>query len=326
MAADRRVHPQPGGGARHPARPRRPQGLDRAAVGRAAATSTPDDGGWDDVGRAVADRVRRRCPRRASSTSTRSPASSRRSPRPRDARSTPGFEVVEIHAAHGYLLHEFLSPLSNRATDAYGGSFENRTRLVLEVVDAVRAVWPEDRPVFVRLSATDWVDGGWTVDDTVALARLLARARRRPGRLLERRHVAASAKIPVGPGYQVPFAARVRREAGIPTGAVGMITEPQQAEKVIAAGEADAVLLGAGDAARPALAAARRPRARCRGPLAAAIPPRQTRPPSNPAPATRRIRAESPGIAAYPPRAAPPGPTTIGLGTGPSSSVPRQHR
>ncbi len=133
--------------------------------------------------------------------------------------------------------------MSNRRTDSYGGSFENRTRIVLEVVDAVRAAWPEDRPVFVRLSATDWVDGGWTADDTVALAAVL---REHGVDLVDCSSGGTSpdASIPVGPGYQVPFASRVRREAGIPTGAVGMITEPQQAEKVIAAGDADAVLLG----------------------------------------------------------------------------------
>ncbi len=153
-----------------------------------------------------------------------------------------GFEVVEVHAAHGYLLHEFLSPLSNRRTDSFGGSFENRIRLVLEVVDAVRAVWPDDQPVFVRLSATDWVDGGWTEDETVRLAAAL---REHGVDLVDCSSGGTSpdAAIPVGPGYQVPFAARVRREAGIASGAVGMITEPQQAAKVIAEGDADAVLL-----------------------------------------------------------------------------------
>ena len=153
-----------------------------------------------------------------------------------------GFEVAELHAAHGYLLHEFLSPLSNRRSDSYGGTFENRTRMVLEVVDAVRAVWPDDQPLFVRLSATDWVEGGWTEDETVALAALL---RDHGVDLVDCSSGGTSpdASIPVGPGYQVPFASRVRREAGIATGAVGIITEPQQAEKVIASGDADAVLL-----------------------------------------------------------------------------------
>lgn len=155
-----------------------------------------------------------------------------------------GFEVVEVHGAHGYLIGEFLSPHSNHRTDAYGGSFENRTRLALEVVDAVRAVWPEDLPVFFRISATDWLaEDGWTVDETVRFAGLL---KEHGVDLLD---VSSGgnggpADIPVGPGYQVPFAARVKAETGLPVAAVGLITESEQAEKIIANGEADAVLLG----------------------------------------------------------------------------------
>ncbi|MBT2442020.1 NADH:flavin oxidoreductase/NADH oxidase [Streptomyces sp. ISL-36] len=155
-----------------------------------------------------------------------------------------GFEVIEVHGAHGYLIGEFLSPHSNRRTDAYGGSFENRTRLALEVVDAVRAVWPEELPVFFRISATDWLEEqGWTVDETVRFAGLL---REHGVDLLD---VSSGgnggpARIPVGPGYQVPFAARVKAETGLPVAAVGLITESEQAEKIIANGEADAVLLG----------------------------------------------------------------------------------
>lgn len=161
-----------------------------------------------------------------------------------------GFQVVEVHGAHGYLIHEFLSPLSNRRTDAYGGSFENRARFALEVVDAVRAVWPDELPVFFRTSATDWVaenpeDGrdAWTADDTVRLAREL-RVRGVDLVDVSTGGIAPGIRIPTGPGYQVPFARRVREEAGLPTGAVGLITEPQQAEKILAAGDADAVLLG----------------------------------------------------------------------------------
>ncbi|MEV6548368.1 NADH:flavin oxidoreductase/NADH oxidase [Streptomyces sp. NPDC051597] len=160
--------------------------------------------------------------------------------RARDA----GFEVVEIHGAHGYLIGEFLSPHSNRRTDAYGGSFENRTRLALEVTEAVRAVWPEELPLFFRVSATDWLEeGGWTADETVRLAALL---KERGVDLLDvsTGGNAAGVRIPVGPGYQVPFAARVRRESALPVAAVGLITEPAQAEKILANGEADAVLLG----------------------------------------------------------------------------------
>ncbi|SDY22343.1 NADH:flavin oxidoreductase/NADH oxidase [Hymenobacter psychrophilus] len=154
-----------------------------------------------------------------------------------------GFEVIELHAAHGYLLHEFMSPLSNERTDAYGGSFENRVRLLLEVVAATRAEMPDDRPLWVRISATDWTEGGWTGDDSVRLARLLQDA----GVDLLDCSTAANvpkADIPVGPGYQVQFAEQVRRETGLPTGAVGLITDAQQAEEIVASGQADVVLLG----------------------------------------------------------------------------------
>ncbi|MET9847618.1 NADH:flavin oxidoreductase/NADH oxidase [Streptomyces ossamyceticus] len=155
-----------------------------------------------------------------------------------------GFEVVEIHGAHGYLINEFLSPHSNRRTDAYGGSYENRIRFALEVVDAVRAVWPQDKPLFFRVSATEWLEeDGWTADDTVRLA---AELRAHGVDLLDvsTGGNASGVRIPVGPGYQVPFAARVRDEARMPVAAVGLITEPEQAEKILANGEADAVLLG----------------------------------------------------------------------------------
>jgi 2,4-dienoyl-CoA reductase-like NADH-dependent reductase (Old Yellow Enzyme family) len=154
-----------------------------------------------------------------------------------------GFQAVEIHAAHGYLLHQFLSPLSNRRTDAYGGSFENRTRLVREVVAAVRDEWPESLPLLIRLSATDWVEGGWTTDETVELCRALK------GLGIDLIDVSTAglvptAKIPAGPGFQAEFAARIRHEAGIPTAAVGLITSPAQADHVIRSGQADMVLLG----------------------------------------------------------------------------------
>ncbi|WP_327299052.1 NADH:flavin oxidoreductase/NADH oxidase [Streptomyces sp. NBC_01197] len=155
-----------------------------------------------------------------------------------------GFQVAEIHGAHGYLVGEFLSPHSNHRTDEYGGSFENRTRFALEVVDAVRAVWPDELPLFFRVSATDWLDeGGWTADDTVRLAPLL---KERGVDLLDvsTGGNAAGVRIPVGPGYQVPFAARVKAATPLPVAAVGLITEVEQAEKILANGEADAVLLG----------------------------------------------------------------------------------
>jgi len=153
-----------------------------------------------------------------------------------------GFDVVEIHAAHGYLIHQFLSPLVNTRTDEYGGSFEKRARLCLEIVDAVRGVWPERLPVFVRISATDWKEGGWDLDQAVALAGLL---RDHHVDLVDCSSGGAvhDQQIVVGPGYQVPFAERIRRDAGVATGAVGLITEAAQADTIIRAEQADVVLL-----------------------------------------------------------------------------------
>ena len=153
-----------------------------------------------------------------------------------------GFEVIEIHGAHGYLLHEFLSPFSNIRTDEFGGSLENRMRLALRVTQAVREVWPARNPLFFRVSATDWQEGGWDLEQSIELARRL-----KPlgvdvidvssgGNL-------PHAKIPVGPGYQVPFAAAIRKQAGIPTAALGMITEPVQAETILSTEQADLVVL-----------------------------------------------------------------------------------
>jgi 2,4-dienoyl-CoA reductase-like NADH-dependent reductase (Old Yellow Enzyme family) len=155
---------------------------------------------------------------------------------------TAGFDFVEIHAAHGYLLHQFLSPLANRRTDSYGGSFENRTRFALEVVDAVRAEWPAHLPLFVRISATDWAEGGWNIDESVELARLF---REHGVDLVDVSSggMVPGVAIPIGPGYQVEFAARIRREAGIATAAVGLITDPVQANSIVAEGQADLVFL-----------------------------------------------------------------------------------
>ena len=153
-----------------------------------------------------------------------------------------GAKLVEVHAAHGYLLHSFLSPLSNRRNDEYGGSFDNRTRMLRQVVTAVRKVWPDSYPLSVRISSIDWVDGGWTVDDSVALAGMLKELGTdvidcSSGGLLP------AVRIPIGPGYQAAFAERIRRQAGIPTIAVGMVTEPAQADTIIRSGQADAVML-----------------------------------------------------------------------------------
>ncbi|WP_199444494.1 NADH:flavin oxidoreductase/NADH oxidase [Umezawaea beigongshangensis] len=153
-----------------------------------------------------------------------------------------GFEVLEVHAAHGYLLHEFLSPLSNRRTDAWGGSLENRMRLTVDVTEAVRREVGDEVPVFVRISATDWVDDGWTDEDSVVLARRLADVGADLVDVSSGGNT-AQAPIPVGPGYQVPLAETVRSKAEVPTGAVGMITDPRQAEKILADGSADLVLL-----------------------------------------------------------------------------------
>jgi 2,4-dienoyl-CoA reductase-like NADH-dependent reductase (Old Yellow Enzyme family) len=160
-----------------------------------------------------------------------------------------GFQVAEIHGAHGYLIHQFLSPHSNRRTDAYGGAFENRIRFALEVVDAVRSVWPEDLPVFFRISATDWLTEdpeddreGWTSQDTVMLAKHL-QARGVDLMDVSSGGIASDAKIQAGPGFQVPFAEAVRTETGMPVAAVGLITDPHQAEGIVSSGQADAVLL-----------------------------------------------------------------------------------
>lgn len=154
-----------------------------------------------------------------------------------------GFEWLEIHAAHGYLIHSFYSPLSNQRTDEYGGSFENRIRFLLETVRAVRPVWPDELPLTVRISGTDWVDGGWTVADSVELARHL----KAEGVDLvdcSSGGAAPDAKVPTGPGYQVPIAEAVRRGAGVRTAAVGLITTPAQADEIIRNEQADLVLLG----------------------------------------------------------------------------------
>jgi 2,4-dienoyl-CoA reductase-like NADH-dependent reductase (Old Yellow Enzyme family) len=153
-----------------------------------------------------------------------------------------GFEVLEIHMAHGYLLHEFLSPLSNKRTDEFGGTFENRIRLPLKVAEAVRAIWPSNLPVLVRISCTDWVEGGWDLAQSVELCRKLKNVGVdmidcSSGALVP------YAKIPAGPGFQVPFAAAIRKEVGMPAGAVGFITQPVQAEQIVATGQADVVLL-----------------------------------------------------------------------------------
>jgi len=156
-----------------------------------------------------------------------------------------GFDVIELHAAHGYLLHQFLSPLSNVRSDRYGGTPENRMRFPLEVFDAIRAAVPDDTPLGIRISATDWVDGGWDIEQSVAFAREL---QRRGCTFIDVSSggLSPQQQIPVKPGYQVPFAERIRQETGLPTIAVGLITEPEQAEAIVASGQADMVALARG--------------------------------------------------------------------------------
>lgn len=152
-----------------------------------------------------------------------------------------GFKVLEIHAAHGYLMHEFLSPITNHRTDQYGGSFENRTRLLLDVVGEVQKIWPANLPLFVRISVTDWADGGWNPDEAVKLCTIL---REKGVDLIDCSSggLIPGVRIPAGPGYQVAFSDRIRKEAGILTGAVGMITKADQAESILADGSADLIL------------------------------------------------------------------------------------
>lgn len=153
-----------------------------------------------------------------------------------------GYKVIDIHAAHGYLIHQFLSPLSNHRADNYGGSFENRIRLLLEIVDAVRTVWPLNLPLLVRISASDWAEGGWSIDESVKLAAILK------GKGVDLIDTSSggmvhNAKVPVGPGYQVPFAERIKKESGILTGTVGLITQVQQAEDILQKGQADLIFI-----------------------------------------------------------------------------------
>ena len=225
-------------------------GIQLAHAGRKGSTRRPwesggvqpeSDGGWQCVApSAVPFRAGDPAPHELSKAEIHSLIDGFRDAAGRALRA--GFDVVEIHGAHGYLIHQFLSPLSNRRTDEFGGTLDNRLRLALEVTEAVRGVWPARLPLFFRISATDWVPGGWTADDSVALARRLQAL----GVDLvdcSSGGNAADARIPLGPGYQVPFAERIRRETGILTGAVGMITTPQQADEIVRQGQADLVLL-----------------------------------------------------------------------------------
>jgi 2,4-dienoyl-CoA reductase-like NADH-dependent reductase (Old Yellow Enzyme family) len=225
-------------------------GIQIAHAGRKASTAPPWDGGgpikaehggWTPVGpspiafSADTPTPRELTPAEINQLVERFVDAARRAHR-------AGFDVLEIHAAHGYLLHQFLSPLTNARKDQFGGSFENRIRFPLAVATRVRGVWPPALPLFVRMSVTDWVEGGWSLPDSVELAR---RLKALGVDLIDCSSAGAvpGAEIPVGPAYQAPLAASVRKEAGIPTGAVGMVTRPQQAEQILSTGQADAVLL-----------------------------------------------------------------------------------
>jgi 2,4-dienoyl-CoA reductase-like NADH-dependent reductase (Old Yellow Enzyme family) len=221
-----------------------------AHAGRKASTARPpdgggiippDEGGWEPVGPSpIPFRHGDPPPRELSSEQIADLARSFRSAAERAHRA--GFEIAEIHAAHGYLLNEFLSPLSNHRSDEYGGSFEHRARLLFEIVQAVREVWPEELPLFVRLSVTEWMEGGWQVDDSIRLAKELYKRGvdlidcSSGGNSIEQR-------VPVHPGYQVPLSEAVRRGADVSTAAVGLITDPTMAEEILANGRADIVAL-----------------------------------------------------------------------------------
>jgi NADPH2 dehydrogenase len=226
-----------------------PVGIQLAHAGRKASTAVPwqggsalkpEDGAWETVSASAIPFSNWHTPRAATDGDLARIKSAFVEAAKRALRA--GFDLIELHSAHGYLMHEFLSPLSNHRTDAYGGSLENRTRFPLEIVRAVRAVWPGDKPLGIRVSASDWAEGGWTIDETV---QYIARAKAEgidyccasSGGLTHLQ------KIPATPGYQVPFAERIRRETGIVTRAVGMIVEPRQANAIVASGQADMVAM-----------------------------------------------------------------------------------
>lgn len=225
-------------------------GIQIAHAGRKASTYAPGkgegtvaltDGGWPTVGPVATHYGAERPPHALDEDGIRTVVQATADAAARAA--ALGFDVLEVQGAHGYLLHEFCSPLTNIRDDHYGGSFDNRVRIVRETVDAVRMVWPEQSPLFVRLPATDWVEGGWTLDDTVALAREL---KKQGVDLID----CTSGGLEPGefedpyPAYEVDFAHQVRTQAGVPATAVGFITEPAQAELLVASGQADAVMLG----------------------------------------------------------------------------------
>jgi 2,4-dienoyl-CoA reductase-like NADH-dependent reductase (Old Yellow Enzyme family) len=226
-------------------------GIQLAHAGRKGSTYRPwaaaqgavpiADGGWQPVG-PTSDRFAAAYPEPRPLATDEIPALVKTFADAARRALAAGFDLVEIHAAHGYLIHEFLSPSSNTRTDRYGGSFDNRVRLALDVAQAVRDVWPANRPVFTRISCTDWVSGGWDIEQSVELCRRLAACGVDLVDCSSGGNI-PHASIPVAPGYQVPFAERIRRDAGIATGAVGLITGAGQADDIVRSGRADCVLL-----------------------------------------------------------------------------------
>jgi 2,4-dienoyl-CoA reductase-like NADH-dependent reductase (Old Yellow Enzyme family) len=202
---------------------------------------SPDKGGWQPMApSALAFREGSPVPEEMTPEAVEKVVSQFRAAAQRSVQA--GFEILELHMAHGYLLHEFLSPLSNRRKDDFGGSLENRERFPLKVAEKVREVWPESLPLFVRISCTDWVDGGWDLGQSIDFCK---RLKELGIDLIDCSSggLVPGAVIPAGPGYQTPFAAAIRREVGIPTGAVGYITEPSQAEQILATGQADVIIM-----------------------------------------------------------------------------------
>jgi len=236
-------------------------GIQLAHAGRKASVSAPwignkkldeNQGGWETVApSAIAYHSDEKKPVALDKTGIQKVISDFKSATKRALKA--GFQVLEIHAAHGYLLHQFLSPLSNFRTDEYGGPFENRIRLLLEVLEAVQSEWPKNLPLFVRISATDWADGGWNIDESVQLSKIL---KEKGVDLIDVSSggLVSHQQIPLGPNYQVPFAEKIKKETGILTGAVGLITEAIQAEEIISSGKADLVLFARESLRNPNLA------------------------------------------------------------------------
>ena len=224
-------------------------GIQLAHAGRKASAASPwnggrkvaiEQGGWNTVApSAVAYHENEEAPLALDKTGIQKVITDFKSATKRAVEA--GFQVMEIHAAHGYLMHQFLSPLSNFRTDEYGGSFENRIRLTLDVLEAVQSEWPENLPLLVRISASDWAEGGWNLEESIQLSKIL---KEKGVDLIDVSSGGAVShqQIPLGPNYQVAFAESIKNEAGIPTGAVGLITEAAQAEQIIASGKADLVL------------------------------------------------------------------------------------